>query len=176
MCATIPAMPLSTKLRDLVTRDPSRVLAADDLRQLDETFGELDDDGDGEITRVELRRALADRKAAPFVTETRVEAFLADVDLDGDGCLTFEELTSATALRRVESLLSQIQHEVATLDPNADADDETLSAAILDPLLEVLGVHAAPARAEALATLERGDDGRVHREQLALAFFAARRG
>ena len=168
-------MTLSTQLRDLVSRDPSQVLSVDDLRQLDETFRGIDEDDDGEVTRVELRRALADRRAAPFVTESRVDAFLSDVDLDGDGCLTFEELTSATALRRVESLLSQIEHEVATLDPNAEADDATIADTILDPLLEVLGVHEAPARAEAIAKLERTANARVHREHLALAFFAAKR-
>ena len=167
-------MAASTKLRELVAHDPSRVLGADELQQLDAMFGELDEDGDGEITRVELRRSLGDRQAAPFVTESRVDAFLRDMDLDGDGSLTFEELTSVTALRQLESVLAQIQNERAILAPNSDVDEEALSEALLDPLLEVLGLHEAARRVTALAGIERGADGRVYPESLALAYFAAK--
>ena len=169
-------MAISTKLQDLVTRDPSLVLAADDLQQLDAKFSEIDGDGDGEITRAELRRSLGGGQAAPFVTESRVDAFLRDMDLDGDECLTFEELASATAVRHVEQLLAQIAREIVILDPDSDADDAAISEAVLEPLLEAIGLYDAPARARALAKLERGADGRVYPEQLALAFFAAKAG
>lgn len=37
----------------------------------------------------------------------------------------------------------------------------------------LIGLYDAPARAAVIARIERGADGRVHPEQLALAFFAA---
>lgn len=168
-------MAISTELRNLLTRDPSVVLGPADLRELDAKFRSIDVDGDGEITRVELSRSLADKQAAPFMTESRVDAFLQDMDLDGDGLLTFEELASATAVRRVEKLLSSIAREVAILDPAGDAGDAAIAEPILDPLLEAIGLYDAPARAAALGKLERGADGRVYPEQLALAVLAAKR-
>ncbi len=169
-------MAISTDLRELLTRDPGLVLGPDDLRELDAKFSALDVDGDGEITRVELRRSLGAGAAAPFMTESRVDAFLRDMDLDGDGQLTFEELTSATAVRRVEALLGKIAREVAILDPDGDAGERAIAGPILDPLLEALGLYDAPARAAVLAKLERGADGRVDPEQLALAYFAGKSG
>lgn len=168
-------MAISTDLRELLTRDPSLVLGSDDLRELDAKFSAIDVDGDGEITRVELRRSLGGAAAAPFMTESRVDAFLRDMDLDGDGQLTFEELTSATAIRRVEAQLDKIAREVAILDPNGDVSEQAIAESILDPLLEALGLYHAPARAAVLAKLERGADGRVYPERLTLALFAAKR-
>lgn len=168
-------MAISTELRDLVIRDPSLVLSPADLQELDAKFSALDEDNDGEITRVELRRSLGGGQAAPFMTESRVDAFLRDVDLDGDGQLTFEELASATAVRHAETLLAKIAAEVGILDPGGDADDEAISEAILDRLLEAIGLYDADARAAALAKIERRADGRVYPEQLALAYFAAKR-
>ena len=176
-CVSIARMSISTELRDRVARDPSIVLAGGDLQELDAKFNEIDKDGDGEITRVELRRSLGGGgQAAPFVTESRVNAFLRDMDLDGDGCLTFEELASATAVRRLEGLVVRIEHEVALLDPNSDASDASISGGILTPLLEALGLYDASACATAIASLECGPDDRVDREQLALAYFAGARG
>ena len=166
-------MSISTELRELLTRDPSLVLKPDDLQQLDAKFRAIDVDDDGEITRVELRRSLGAGQAAPFMTESRVDAFLREMDLDGDGQLTFEELTSATAVRRVEALLQKLAREVTILDPNGLAGEQTIAEAILDPLLEALGLYDAAARASAIANLERRD-GRVYPEQLALAWFAVK--
>lgn len=169
-------MAISTEFRELLTRDPNLVLDADDLLELDAKFRELDQDGDGEITRVELRRSLGGSgSAAPFMTESRVDAFLREMDLDGDGQLTFEELASATAVRRAEALLLQIAREVTILDPHRNASDKAIREPILDGLLEALGLYDAPKRAAVIATLEHGADGRIDPEQLALAFFAARK-
>lgn len=167
-------MPISTELREFLTRDPSLVLDAEDLRKLDEKFRELDVDGDGEITRVELRRSLGAGHAAPFMTESRVDEYLREMDLDGDGHVTFEEVASATAVRRVEALLAKIAREVTILDPDGDANEDAIREPILDGLLEAIGLYDAPARAGVIATIERGADGRVYPEQLALAFFAVK--
>ena len=168
-------MVLSAELQEQVSRDPSLVLGAQDLQQLDAKFRAIDVDDDGEITRDELRESLGDKQAAPFVTESRVDAFLRDVDLDGDGCLTFEELASATAVRRVESLLGKIENEIAILAPNSDISEGAIPDEVVEPLLENIGLWDADSRALALAKLERGDDGRVYPEQLCLAFFAAKK-
>jgi hypothetical protein len=167
-------MAISPELRDALIRDPSLVLGADELQELDLKFRELDEDGDGEITRVELRRSLGAGQAAPFMTESRVDAFLREMDLDGDGQLTFEELASATAVRRVEALLVQIAREVVILDPDGDAADEAIRESILDSLLEALGLYDAAARSAGIAAVERRADGRVYPEGLALAFLAAK--
>lgn len=170
-------MAISPQLRDRLARDPGLVLGADDLQQLDAKFNKIDVDGDGEITREELRSSLGGGgAAAPFVTESRVESFLKDMDLDGDGSLTFEELASATAVRRVEKLVTQILREEVGLDPNGDADDPSLKEEILDKLLELVGLYDAPEREACLAALERGEDGRAYPEPLALAFFAVKKG
>jgi calcium-binding protein CML len=168
-------MAISTKLGELLARDPSIVLGPADLRELDAKFRKIDIDGDGEITRAELHRSLDTGHSAPFVVESKVDAFLQDMDLDGDGMLTFEELTSATAVRRVEKLLAAIAREVTILDPGGDANETAVAAQILDRLLDAIGLYDAAARASLLATVERRADGRVDPETLALAFFAAKR-
>jgi hypothetical protein len=160
-------MAISTALRALLTRDPSVVLGPTDLGDLDAKFRVIDRDGDGEITRLELQRSLGGDK--------QVDAFLQDMDLDGDGMLTFEELASATAVKRVESLLGKIAREVTIHDPAGDVGETAIKDAILESLLEGIGLYDPASRAAVLAKLERGEDGRVYPEPLALAFFSVKR-
>lgn len=166
-------MALSSKLHDLIVRDPGRVLGASDLRELDEKFKRIDVDGDGEITRVELRAALGGDETAPFVTESRVDAFLRDVDLDGDGQLTFEELVSSTALHRAATLMARLEHELEARDARCETGG--IAEPLLDDLLEIMGLDDWAARAAIVADVDRGQDGLVHPEALLLAFFTARK-
>lgn len=99
----------------------------DDRDALALAFRAIDIDGDGHVTRDELRRALSDGGSA--LREAEIGALMELVDLDGNGTLELEELRHALRLsdpgqgyaRR--SLIAMTGKHIAPVDAPPSAPD-----------------------------------------------------
>ena len=67
----------------------TRELSDEELAAITVAFGRLDSDGDGVITREELRAAMAERGFAP--SEAAITLELGRADSDADGAITLRE-------------------------------------------------------------------------------------
>jgi Ca2+-binding EF-hand superfamily protein len=61
--------------------------------ELTDTFAELDDNGDGQITGAEFQAAMSARGEA--ITEEEIASIFADADTDKDGKISFTEFSAA---------------------------------------------------------------------------------
>ncbi|CAO2822251.1 unnamed protein product [Amaranthus hypochondriacus] len=77
-------------------RTRSEELTVKSDQWMEETFKMMDLDGDGKITRVELRSLFKRvRVNAQSMTEDEIADMIKAIDIDGDGCISLQELEAA---------------------------------------------------------------------------------
>jgi Ca2+-binding EF-hand superfamily protein len=64
-------------------------LSAGEVEEYRRTFNEFDKDGDGRITKEELKKVLA--VVNPDISDINVDSIISAVDNNNDGCLDFNE-------------------------------------------------------------------------------------
>ena len=80
-------------------------LTKDELKEIKESFSELDVDGDGKITKVELTSILCQKSGR--YSERDAETMMRMCDINQDGTINFEELSKIMALFRYGKLQSE---------------------------------------------------------------------
>ena len=103
----------ATALANLLDRvEPSRVLTDKDIEHFRHLFASLDADGNGLISREELREL--------YVDEAEVEYTLKTGDLNGDGQLSFDELIQTSARHKLQA----IEQRAWAVFAGFDVDDD----------------------------------------------------
>ena len=107
----------ATALANLLDRvEPSRVLTDQDIEHFRHLFASLDADGNGLISREELRELYVDEAAVDYTMKVG--------DLNGDGQLSFEELIQTSARQKLETLEQRAWAVFSGFDVDGDGSVE----------------------------------------------------
>lgn len=128
-----------------------------DERTIARIFSECDSDGDGRLTRDELKAGL--RRLHIPTSSAAIDRFLAATDLDGDGCLSLAEFQAAVLLQ--QQRLRRAFLEMA--GARARGDPHRITAADVERFAAKLGVALSHDEVKRLlAAMDTTGTGKQH--------------
>merc|ERR1712169_40150 len=102
------------------TKTKHNKMSADQIAQFKETFKLFDHNGDGTITKEELKSAMLKLGQKP--NEAALKAHLEEFDTDGDGKITLEELKQAMSSMGQDMSDAQIDAMIKACDADGDGN------------------------------------------------------
>lgn len=134
------------------------------IAQFEETFKLFDENGDGEITKGELAKALAKLGYKP--TPTSIETLMTEYDRDHDGKITLNEFVDMM-IHKSQAANATMQAFVA-FDKNKDG---FITAEELKLGMQQLGTQMSDEQIAAMiAAVDKDKDGKVDFKEFALMF------
>jgi len=112
----------SNRFKQAVLSVMTTTLSEDDVAALKKSFTEMDENGDGEITVDELKRAMT-KHSGLFKGELKsdeVQRILKMADVNGDGVLNFQELMMTCVSRKLQNKEERLWEAFCKLDLNGD--------------------------------------------------------
>jgi len=134
-----------------------------DIQRLQQTFKELDADGNGQITISELSAAVeksglyasslgSPREGQSKLTQEDLKRILEAVDVDGDGTISYNELLLTTVQRKISAKEERLWMAFSRLDCNRDGK------ITVDELAAVFGENRAEAEKMIKSVDKDGDN------------------
>lgn len=109
------------RLRQAVLGEMTDLLTPQELGQLKKTFESIDEDGNGKVTKSELRHALEKQQQKGKGIEVKnIEALLTYADADGDGELDYTELLATVINRKMYLKEERIWEAFCRFDVDGD--------------------------------------------------------
>lgn len=144
------------KLRALVLNQMTDLLSKAELTKLEQTFKSIDIDGNGLITKDELKMALEKQEEAGGGLEVKkMESLLEYADVDGDGQLSYQELIATIVQRKMCLKEERIWEAFCRLDLNGDGHIS------MDELKQVFQGEDTAHLKELISDVDKNNDGVV---------------
>jgi len=112
----------TNRFKQAVLSVMTHTLSEDDVTALKRSFAEMDENGDGEITVDELKKAMS-KQTGLFKGELKgdeVQRILKMADVNGDGVLNFQELMMTCVSRKLKNKEERLWEAFCKLDLNGD--------------------------------------------------------
>jgi len=108
-----------SKFKNAVLKMMSDALTPEEIKVLDKTFKDIDENGDGTITFAEMKKALESQKELKIDPE-ELKKIVAMADTNGDGVLSYDELKLTCVHRKLVAKEERIWSAFCKVDLNGD--------------------------------------------------------
>ena len=162
---------LCGKVVDLLSE--CNYLNSSQMGSLKDFLAAADEDGDGQISPIELHHALL--RVDSDVTFKDAQSIVVAIDADHDGFISFDEILSARINRKLKSKESRLRKVFQSFDYDHDGK---ITAQELEAVWESVFQESAQSVdfKEIIAGVDKDGDGAIDYEEFISAFCKSRRG